>query len=159
MKPCSGTHMQPGHDTQDSNRTQRTERKIPGRTHRPPPPWTLRPHLPELAGPGWGCVTTRKSQLCHISPQTGLPPHSHGRSWQGRGGSSPQAEFRQVWKDTGPQPPFQSSSNMGTDGAKALEPIASAGISPSLSNSCSFQLFNIAALYICVCAQRELSPQ
>lgn len=114
-------------------------------------PWTLQPHLPELAGPGWGCVTTRNSQLCHISPQTGLPPHSHGRSWQGRGGSSPQAEFRQVWKDTGPQPPFQSSSNMGTDGAKALEPIASAGISPSLSNSCSFQLFNIAALCVCVC--------
>lgn len=58
-------------------------------------------------------MTARESQRCHISSQTGLSPHCHGRSWQGRGGSSPQAEIRQVWKTQD-----HSLSNMRTDGAK-----------------------------------------
>lgn len=48
----------------------------------------------ELAGPGWGRVTARESQRYRVSSPTGLSAHSHGRSRQGRGGSSQQAEFQ-----------------------------------------------------------------
>lgn len=79
--PCSGSQTQPEHETRTAMTGLQGQRENSRQNSQAPStPWTLQPHLPEPAGPGWGCVTARESQWCHISLPAGLSPRSHGRS-------------------------------------------------------------------------------